>query len=96
MRSRFTAFARGDEAYLLRTWHASTRPARLELDPDVRWYRLDIVGAERGGPFDREGTVEFAAYFRGPERGVLRENSRFVREGGDWYYVAALSAVAER
>ena len=89
MRSRFSAFARGDVSYLLRSWHPSTRPGRLELDPDVRWYRLDIERTERGGPFDRDGVVEFRAYFRGPERGVLHETSRFVREGSDWFYLDA-------
>lgn len=92
MRSRFSAFALGDAAYLLRSWHASTRPAELELDPGLRWYRLDIDRTERGGPFDREGLVAFRAYYKGTERGELRETSRFVREGRDWYYVDAISA----
>ena len=37
MRSRYSAFAVGDAAYLLATWHPSTRPPALELDPGVRW-----------------------------------------------------------
>ena len=45
MRSRFTAFATGNAAYLLASWHPSTRPATLELEDDIRWYRLDILGA---------------------------------------------------
>lgn len=88
MRSRFTAFARGDAAHLLRTWHPSTRPARLELDDDIRWTRLDILETAQGGPFDREGDVLFEAFFR--EAGVagsMRERSRFVREGREWLYV---------
>lgn len=88
MRSRFTAFATGDTAYLLRTWHPSTRPARLDLDPDVRWYRLDVLRTERGGLLDPAGTVEFSAYHRGPDgAGAQHEVSRFVREGGAWCYV---------
>jgi SEC-C motif-containing protein len=90
MRSRFSAFALGDSAYLLRSWHPSTRPDSLELDPGLRWYRLDIERTEKGGPFDREGVVAFSAYFAGSERGVLQETSRFVREGRDWFYVDAL------
>lgn len=31
MRSRYSAFALGLEAYLLATWHASTRPSVLDL-----------------------------------------------------------------
>lgn len=88
MRSRYSAFVRMDEAYLLRTQHPSTAPARLALDPAMRWRRLDIVSTRHGGPFDTEGTVEFKAYYRhGADRGVLHEESRFVREGGRWLYV---------
>lgn len=88
MRSRFTAYAIGASAYLLATWHPSTRPESLELDPAMRWYRLDVLRTERGGPFDRDGSVEFRAYSRaGGERGELHETSRFVRDGRRWYYV---------
>ena len=88
MRSRYSAFALLDEEYLLRTHHRSTAPASLDLDPAMEWRRLDIVGTSNGGPFDTEGTVEFKAYYRhGNERGVLHENSRFVRENGRWFYV---------
>ncbi len=88
MRSRFTAFAVGDTGHLLRTWHPSTRPAGLELDGDVRWIRLDILSHERGGPFDTDGVVEFAAFHRdGDGPGVLRERSRFVRVDRIWSYV---------
>ena len=89
MRSRFSAFALGDAGYLLRSWHPSTRPASLELDPGLRWYRLDIVRTERGGPFDRDGIVEFEAYYKGADSGAQHEVSRFVREGGTWFYVDA-------
>ena len=91
MRSRFSAFAAGDAAYLLSTWHPRTRPEHLELDPSLRWYRLDVHGTAAGGPFDREGHVDFTARWRsGPGtagRGEQRENSRFLREDGRWYYV---------
>ncbi|GAB7191764.1 YchJ family metal-binding protein [Kineococcus sp. NUM-3379] len=91
MRSRFSAFAVGDTAYLLATWHPSTRPAALEPDPDVRWVRLDVLATGAGGFLDAEGTVEFRAVHRGPGgRGVLHERSRFVKEDGRWLYVAAL------
>jgi SEC-C motif-containing protein len=88
MRSRFSAFALGDVAYLLRTWHPSTRPASLELDPELRWYRLDVLRTERGGLLDTQGLVEFRAHYRSPGgSGVQAETSRFVREDGDWLYV---------
>ena len=88
MRSRYSAFVLLDEDYLLRTHHPSTAPAALDLDPAMQWRRLDIVSTGGGGPFDTEGTVEFKAYYRpGRDRGVLHENSRFVRDGGRWLYV---------
>jgi len=88
MRSRYSAFAVGDADYLRATWHASTRPADLDLDPGVRWLRLDVLATAAGGPFDDAGTVEFRATYRAPDgRGALHEVSRFVREGGVWSYV---------
>ena len=88
MRSRFSAFAVGDIAYLRRTWHPGTRPRDLVLDPETRWYRLDVLRTERGGLLDADGIVEFRAHHRSPGgRGSLHEVSRFVREGGQWLYV---------
>lgn len=88
MRSRYSAFAVGDADYLSATWHASTRPAPLTLDADRRWYRLDILRTEGGGPFDTEGVVEFRAYHRSAEgKGSQHEVSRFVREDHRWWYV---------
>ncbi|QXJ24213.1 hypothetical protein AGRA3207_005489 [Actinomadura graeca] len=88
MRSRFSAFARRDEAYLLRSWHPATRPERVDVGAGPRWVRLEIVRTERGGPGDDKGTVEFRAHYAaGNERGELHEVSRFVRHDGEWVYV---------
>jgi len=90
MRSRYSAFAVGDAGYLRATWHPTTRPASLELDAGLQWRRLDVVATSAGGPFDDAGIVEFVAHHRDAatgERGRLREVSRFVREGGRWFYV---------
>jgi len=88
MRSRYSAFVVQDAAYLLRTWHPDTRPAELELDPDMQWRRLDIVSTRRGGPLDSDGIVEFKAYFRHDgERGIHHETSQFLRVDRRWYYL---------
>ncbi len=92
MRSRFSAFAVGDTAYLLRTWHPDTRPPRLGLDPDQEWTRLEILGRTGGGLLQNEGTVEFRAHYRHlGQTDSMRENSRFRREGGRWLYLDALA-----
>lgn len=87
MRSRYSAFAVGDDAYLRRTWHPSTRPRRIALDPEQRWTRLVILAVGAGGLFDSEGTVEFRAR---SSAGELHERSRFVREKGAWLYIDGL------
>jgi SEC-C motif-containing protein len=46
MRSRYCAFAVGDEDYLLRTWHPKTRPASLQLDPRHAWVGLEVLGGD--------------------------------------------------
>ncbi len=88
MRSRYTAFAVRDTAYLLASWHPRTRPRRLELDPGQRWMFLEILRTEAGGPFDDTGVVEFRAHYRSSGgRGVLHECSRFARVDGAWRYL---------
>ena len=88
MRSRFSAFAVGDPAYLLATWHPSTRPPSLELDPTVRWTGLDMLATSDGGLLASEGTVEFRAWYRHEgATGSQHETSRFVRLNGSWTYL---------
>ncbi len=99
MRSRFSAYAVGDVDYLRWTWHSTTRPGDLELDMDVRWYRLDILDTSRGGIGGTEGTVTFRAWYRSDRgAGSQHEVSRFVREAGAWVYLdgAAEQGVACR
>ncbi|MBU3063419.1 SEC-C domain-containing protein [Nocardia sp. NEAU-G5] len=88
MRSRYTAFAVGDAAYLLESWHPRTRPARVDLDPGQRWMMLEILRTESGGPFDDTGVVEFRAHYRDAGgRGSLHECSRFAKVDGAWRYL---------
>jgi SEC-C motif domain protein len=88
MRSRYSAFAVGDPAYLLATWHPSTRPRSLDLDPDVRWVGLEVLTTTGGGLLATEGTVEFRAHSVVQRvAGSQHEDSRFLRTGGRWLYV---------
>ncbi|MGP3957866.1 YchJ family protein [Nonomuraea sp. 3N208] len=91
MRSRFTAFGVGDEAYLLGTWHPAARPARLDLDKRVRWVRLEILETTGGSVIHTEGTVRFRAHYVDRGRpGEMEEHSRFVRLDGRWVYAGAV------
>jgi SEC-C motif domain protein len=91
MRSRYSAFAVGDAAYLLRTWHSSTRPKTLDLDPATKWTRLAVLETRDGGLLDATGIVKFrAVYVHDGRRGVMEETSRFVRESKLWTYLDAI------
>ena len=93
MRSRFTAFATGDAAYLLASWHPSTRPPALELEDNIRWYRLDIL-ALRAAPLTPPHGGVRCVYRSVPGvpaeervKGSMHELSRFEKVGGAWFYV---------
>lgn len=90
MRSRYSAYARQLPDYLLATWHRSTRPAAVEVGSPgstLRWLGLKVLGHEVVD--DEHALVEFVARYRsgGSSATRLHEVSRFVREGGRWYYV---------
>lgn len=86
MRSRYSAFVLQRRNYLQATWHASTRPATLDFEPDARWLGLEVRSHR---VLDAEhAEVEFVARYRVAGRAVrLHERSRFVREDGRWYYL---------
>lgn len=91
MRSRYSAYVLGDEAYLLASWHPDTRPSVLGLANDaapVKWLELEILGHQAGQADDSHGEVSFVARYKINGRaGRLREHSRFVRQDGHWLYV---------
>ena len=102
MRSRYTAYVRGDIDYLVRSHHATTRDqidiaAVSAWSRETHWLGLEIVATERGGPRDTAGIVEFVA--RGVTRGqpfAQRERSRFERVDLHWYYVDGNAVAAPR
>jgi SEC-C motif-containing protein len=86
MRSRYTAFVCERPDYLNQTWHVSTRPTDLTLEPGQKWLGLEVRAHRMTG--EDRAEVEFVARSRVQGRGVrLHETSRFVREDGRWYYV---------
>ena len=91
MRSRYTAFALGDEDHLFRTWHPRTRPRPPYWAPGTSWTGLRVVAVEGGGEADDEGIVTFEASWRDGatgRTGAQRERSRFERRRGLWVYVS--------
>ena len=90
MRSRYTAFVMRNAAYLLATWHPTTRPEVVDFaGDDTRWLGLEIKDRWQDGE-DRAG-VEFIARYRvgGDKAHRLHERSRFAFEDGRWYYLDA-------
>lgn len=90
MRSRYCAYVLQLVSYLRDTWHPSTRPSTLHFDGDEpRWCGLEIRDVSAGGAGDQEGVVEFVAHWLSSDAkcGALHERSRFVCEGGRWFYV---------
>jgi len=91
MRSRYTAFSKGEVDYLIATLHPSQRKPD---DRDVltgtidrhQWLGFHILDHSRGSRTDDVGYVEFVAYFSGPGPGQIHERSRFVKEEGQWFY----------
>ncbi|HEY4214063.1 MAG TPA: YchJ family metal-binding protein [Steroidobacteraceae bacterium] len=87
MRSRYAAFVMCNERYLLETWLPSRRPDAIPFNPNQRWLGLHIVDTRATG--DASAEVEFIARSRASNAAAVRlhERSRFVREGGRWFYV---------
>lgn len=90
MRSRYSAYVNENTAYLLDTWHISTRPAGLNAQdsrPDT-WLGLKVLGTTAGLQADSEGEVEFVARYKLNGKAYrLHEKSRFVKENGAWFYL---------
>lgn len=89
MRSRYSAFVKDVRAYLLDTWHPSTRPPVIEApEPGLIWLGLDVKRAPLAS--EGEGLVEFVARSKlGGRAQRLHEVSLFVREEGRWFYLRA-------
>ena len=93
MRSRYTAYVLCNTDRLLQSWHPSTRPNPLELEPDTRWLGLDVKAHKLIDVTQAE--VHFVARYKIQGRAWrLEERSRFVCENGQWFYLDAIAAPA--
>jgi SEC-C motif-containing protein len=93
MRSRYTAYVRGDVDYIVDT-HDPDR--REEVDrantehwsKKSEWLGLEILKTERGTETDDVGQVEFVATYK--LKGVTvphRERAEFEKRNGRWYFI---------
>ena len=93
MRSRYTAYTRGDVDYVVNTHRAPPgedvdRAAVEQFAREARWRGLEIVATERGGPDDDAGVVEFIArYEQNGNAQQHHERSTFARADGRWVFV---------
>jgi len=86
MRSRYSAHALAESAYLLDTWHPDFRPRQLDLDARIRWINLDIIYSEQQ---EQRALVEFeASLLLDGEVSAMRERSDFIFHEGRWLYTS--------
>lgn len=86
MRSRYTAYVRGDIPYLTKTWHPDTCPTLSEADiHQTQWLRLEVIDHQSGL---KKATVEFKAWYQTEDREqCLHERSLFKKVKNRWRYV---------
>lgn len=94
MRSRFSAYAVKNVEYLLKSTHPSTRKFHdldeIEIWAKANiWQKLEVVSVNKGEPKDKEGIVEFKAFYLDQNSipQVHHEISNFRKELGKWFYV---------
>ena len=89
MKSRYSAYALGIADYII----ATTHPRCPEYDDDTARWKAQIIAFSHHTTFHK---LEILAYTEGEEAyvhfvahlssGTLEEKSRFVLEGGRWFY----------
>jgi len=85
MRSRYSAYVRGDGRYLVLSTIEQNRyedDAELieEFSSSNEWLKLDVISS-------KNNTVEFKAYYKeGENIKVLHEKSNFILKDETWYY----------
>lgn len=93
MRSRYTAFTKGNVDYIASTMQEAPGASANIQDElawihDVKWLGLRVDHTEDGGPDDSEGLVQFVARFKDPHGKAHRlgETSLFEKIDGRWVY----------
>ncbi len=88
MRSRYSAYVKNIAQYLRVSWHPSTCPEDIQLDPDCVWLGLEVKNASVSSD-QSTGMVQFVARYRikGASAVRITEHSEFVRYDGRWVYL---------
>lgn len=92
MRSRYTAYCKGNFDYLMATHHPSEcRPSDYntlrQTFKQTQWLGLTILQTEHGQPEDKTGIVEFIARYQTTALRQIHERSRFKKQKGRWFYL---------
>ena len=93
MRSRYSAYVKGEIDYLAASLHPDQRK---DFDPKStrswaegsEWHELEIIETTKGGSDDVEGQVEFIATFT--QNGNMmkhHELASFIKEEDTWYFL---------
>ena len=90
MRSRYTAYVKGEIDYIIRTYvraDGADRKATEDWSRKADWKGLSLLRVEKGGPEDSEGIVEFVAQYEMNGRAEEHhETAQFVKKDGAWLY----------
>ena len=96
MRSRYTAYVRGEVDHVLSTYTPKAgkdvdRASTEKWSKESTWLGLTVVSTVRGGEHDDDGTVEFIAKWREGAAGAEQthhEKAHFVRspQNRRWLY----------
>lgn len=94
MRSRYTAFTRGDVNYIKNTLAPESKAdfdmaSTKEWIKQATWKGLKILSTKSGTEKDKVGTVEFhVTYAQGPETFIHHETAQFRKNNNDhWLFV---------
>ena len=91
MRSRYTAFCRGEIDYLIAT-HAPDKRSKNERKQlansikNTSWLGLNVIDTSLVNKDDEVGYVEFVAIFETYKIQQLHERSKFIKTDGQWFY----------
>ncbi len=94
MRSRYSAFAEGNIAYIRKTMRGHALlgfDKKNYLQDNTIWLGLEVIATNLEPRNPNLGYVEFKAKYKqkqNKETETIHENSKFEKIAGKWYYVS--------